>query len=78
MVGGDGIHAVGPPGFWKEIRDAIAADFRRRRLGEGLRHGIAGIGQHLEASFPWTPDSRGELPDPISTGEEGAAGRRDG
>ncbi len=67
VVGDDGIHAVVPPGFWDEVRDAMAEDFRRGRFCEGTCHGIASIGQHLKAHFPWEPSDRNELLDSIST-----------
>lgn len=70
VVGDEGIHAVVPPGFWEEIRDAMAGDFRRGRFCEGVCHGIAAIGQHLKAYFPGQPDDRNELPDKISEGED--------
>ncbi len=73
VVGDDGIHAVVPPAFWEQVRDAMAADFRRGRFCEGVCHGVAAIGQHLKAYFPWDPSDRDELPDEISTGEEGPA-----
>ncbi len=68
VVGDEGIHAVVPPGFWDEVRDATAGEFRRGRFCEGVCHGVAAIGHHLKAHFPWDPSDRDELPDAISTG----------
>lgn len=69
IVGDEGIHAVVPPGFWDDIRDAVADHFRRGRFCEGMCHGVAAIGEHLKAYFPAQPDDRNELPDEISTGD---------
>ncbi|HYB72849.1 MAG TPA: TPM domain-containing protein [Candidatus Sulfotelmatobacter sp.] len=69
VVGDEGIHAAVPPGFWGEIRDAMAGDFRRGRFCEGICHGVVAIGQHLKAYFPGRPEDRNELPDEISTGD---------
>ncbi len=69
VVGDVGIDAVVPAGFWGEIRDAMASDFRRGRFCEGVCHGIASIGQHLKAYFPWEPSDQDDLPDEISTGD---------
>ena len=70
IVGDEGIHAVVPPGFWDEIRDAMAGDFRRGRFCEGVCHGVGAVGRHLKAYFPGQPDAQNELPDEISTGDE--------
>jgi len=69
VVGDEGIHAVVPAGFWDAVRDAMADDFRRGRFCQGVCDGIAAIGQHLKAYFPWTPTDRDELSDAISTGD---------
>jgi uncharacterized membrane protein len=70
VVGDEEIHAVVPPGFWDEIRDAMAGEFRRGRFCEGVCHGVAAIGRHLKAFFPWDPSDRDELSDAISTGDD--------
>ena len=71
VVGDEGIHGVAPPGFWDEVRDAMATDFGRGLFCEGVCHGVAAIGRHLKAFFPWDPSDRDELPDAISTGDDG-------
>ena len=71
VVGDDGIHAAVPPDFWDAVRDAMADDFRRGRFCAGVCDGVSAIGRHLKTYFPWTPSDRDELPDRVSTGEEG-------
>lgn len=71
VVGDDGIHGTVPPGFWDAIRDAMEEGFRQGRFCQGVCGGVLAIGQHLKAYFPWTPSDRDELPDRMSTGEDG-------
>ena len=68
IVGDEGIHAAVPPGFWEEMRNAMAGEFRCGRFCEGICHGITAIGHHLKAYFPGQPDEKNELPDEISAG----------
>ncbi len=70
VVGDEGIHAVVPAGFWDEIRDAMAADFRRGRFCEGVCRGVAALGEHLKAYFPASPGGPDELPNGISEGPD--------
>jgi uncharacterized membrane protein len=70
VIGDEGIHAAVPPGFWAEVRDAMAGEFRRGRFCEGVCHGVTAIGGHLKASFPAEAGGRNELPDEISEGED--------
>ncbi len=68
VVADQGIDAVVPAGFWEEIRDTMAADFRRGRFCEGVCRGIGAIAEHLHAHFPAQPGPRNELSDGISEG----------
>ena len=71
VVGDKGIHAVVPPDFWDTVRDAMADDFRYGRFCKGVCDGVAVIGRHLKAYFPWMPSDKDELPDTVSTGDTG-------
>ena len=65
LVGDEGIHAVVPAGFWDEVRDAMAADFRRGRFCEGVCHGIESVAEHLHAYFPAAPAAHNAHPKDI-------------
>ena len=68
VVGDEAIDALCPPGFWAEVADGAAAEFRAARFTEGIVSAIARVGDVLERHFPRRPgeDDRNELPDDLS------------
>jgi uncharacterized membrane protein len=67
VLGDTGIHEKVPPVFWRQVVDAIAADFRRGDLTAGLVAGIATVGAALAAVFPFQPGRDvNELPDTVA------------
>jgi uncharacterized membrane protein len=70
VVGDRGIDDRCPPGFWSELAEAMAADFRAGRFTDGIVAAVARAGDELARHFPrlsGEPD-RNELPDSVSRG----------
>jgi len=66
VLGDTGIHEKVPGGFWDEIVHEMTAFFKEDRFAEGIREGIARIGEKLKTYFPYERDDVNELPDEIS------------
>jgi uncharacterized membrane protein len=68
VVGDAGIDALSPPGFWGEVADAVASEFRAGRFTEGIVSAVGRVGELLERHFPRRPGEhdRNELPDALS------------
>ena len=53
LIHGDaGVDARIGPGYWDEVRDAMAREFRADRFGDGLGIGVQMLGTRLAALFP--------------------------
>jgi uncharacterized membrane protein len=66
IIGDSGIHAKVPEGFWNEISENMANNFREGKFTEGLSSGIILAGKQLQKHFPYRQDDVNELPDDIS------------
>jgi uncharacterized membrane protein len=66
IIGDSGIHAKVPEGFWNEISENMANNFREGKFTEGLSGGIILAGKQLQKHFPYRQDDVNELPDDIS------------
>jgi uncharacterized membrane protein len=68
VVGDQGLDALCPPGFWVELADAVASEFRAARFTEGIVDAVGRVGDVLERHFPRQPgdQDRNELPDALS------------
>jgi uncharacterized membrane protein len=68
VIGDEAIDALCPPGFWGEVADGVAAEFRAARFTEGILSAVARVGDVLERHFPRRPGEtdRNELPDALS------------
>jgi uncharacterized membrane protein len=68
VIGDEAIDALCPPGFWGEVADGVAAEFRAARFTEGIVSAVARVGEVLERHFPRRPGEtdRNELPDALS------------
>lgn len=67
VLGDTGIHEKCGDGFWRELADAMTAEFQRGNFTAGLELGIARAGELLAEHFPRRPDDRNELPDRVET-----------
>jgi uncharacterized membrane protein len=68
VIGDEAIDALCPPGFWGEVADGVAAEFRAARFTEGIVSAVGRVGEVLERHFPRRPGEtdRNELPDALS------------
>lgn len=68
VVGDQGIDALSPPGFWGELAEGVASEFRAGRFTEGIVGAVGRVGDVLERHFPRRPGEtdRNELPDAFS------------
>jgi len=70
VLGDVGIHERCGDGFWADVAQAMAAEFRASRFTEGILAGIAAVAAELARHFPRTAGDgdRNELPDAVSRG----------
>lgn len=70
VVGDRGIDERCPPGFWAELAETMAAEFRAGRFTDGIVTAVARAGAELARHFPRRPGEadRNELPDGVSRG----------
>jgi uncharacterized membrane protein len=66
IIGDAGINSKVPAGFWDEIKELLAKNFREGKFTEGLTEGIIMAGNQLKAYFPRRSDDVNELSDEIS------------
>ncbi len=69
VIGDTGIDAVIPKGFWNNIKNTLAADFKENRIAEGLCKAILSTGELLKKDFPHQEDDVNEQSDEISFGK---------
>ena len=66
VLGDEGIHAKVGPDFWKDLAEAMSADFKKGRFQKGLINGIEEAGKRLSTHFPYNPRTdKNELPDDL-------------
>ena len=66
ILGDEGINNVVEADFWNDIRDLMAADFKKGRFADGLVQGIQRCGEKLKTYFPYQSDDVNEIPNEIS------------
>jgi len=66
VFGDEGIDQKVPTGFWAEVKDVLANEFRQKQFVQGLVLGIKLTGEKLETYFPYQSNDKNELPDEIS------------
>lgn len=66
ILGDEGINKVVEEGFWNDVKDLMAADFKEGHFAEGLEQGIQRCGEKLKVYFPYQSDDINEIPDDIS------------
>ena len=66
IIGDSGINEKVGSGFWNEVKDGMAADFRSGDFTGGMSRAVLAVGEKLKAFFPYQKDDVNELPDDIS------------
>ena len=69
ILGDAGINEKVPEGFWDEIKNNMARDFKNGDFTRGLSDGIKETGVQLKTHFPYQKDDKNELSDEISFGK---------
>ena len=69
IIGDKGINDIVPEGFWDDVADVMAAEFRQGLFTEGLTKAVELVGEKLKAFFPYQEDDVNEQPDEISFGK---------
>ncbi len=66
IIGDSGINEKIPDNFWESTKDIMVAHFKKSEMAEGLKQGIAKVGEQLKQFFPYDKDDKNELPDEIA------------
>lgn len=66
IIGDKGINEKVPENFWESTKEIMLSHFKKNEMAEGLKHGIAMVGEQLKAYFPYDKDDKNELPDEIA------------
>ena len=69
ILGDEGINQVVEANFWNDVKDLMAAKFRKGYFAEGLEACILRCGEKLKTYFPYQNDDINEISDDISYGE---------
>lgn len=67
IVGDEGVHARCGEAFWREVAQAMTAEFRKGDFTAGILLGVQRAGSLLAEHFPRQGDDRNELPDTVVT-----------
>lgn len=68
IIGDKGINEAVPEGFWNDVKESMAENFRKGLFAEGLEQAVLAVGEKLRAYFPYHEDDVNEQPDDISFG----------
>jgi len=72
IIGDAGIHARVGDVFWKEVREGMAAFFKKEMIIDGIEYAVLEAGIRLKEFFPRAEDDRNELSDDVHFGDGGA------
>ena len=56
IIGDSGINEKVGAGFWNEVKDGMAADFRSGDFTGGMSRAVLAVGEKLKAFFPYQKD----------------------
>lgn len=65
IIGDSGINEKVESDFWESTKDLMASYFKKSEMANGVKHGIAKVGEQLKTLFPYDKDDINELPDEI-------------
>ncbi len=66
IIGDQGINDKVPPNFWDSTKEKMLTYFVKNEMADGLKEGIAMVGEQLKAYFPYQNNDKNELPDEIA------------
>lgn len=66
IIGDKGINEKVPENFWESTKDIMISYFKKSEMTEGLKQGIAMVGEQLKMYFPYDKNDKNELPDEIA------------
>ncbi|HIR34426.1 MAG TPA: TPM domain-containing protein [Candidatus Coprenecus merdigallinarum] len=66
VIGDSGINERVGAGFWNDVKDGMAADFRSGDFTGGMSRAVMAVGEKLKSYFPYQKNDVNELPDEIS------------
>lgn len=66
IIGDAGINEKVPSDFWESTKEIMQTHFKKGEMAEGLKQGIAKVGEQLKTFFPYENDDKNELPDEIA------------
>ncbi len=66
IIGDSGINEKVADDFWESTKDIMQSHFKKSEMAEGLKQGIAKVGEQLKTLFPYDKDDKNELPDEIA------------
>lgn len=66
IIGDIGINEKVTGDFWESTKDIMQFHFKKSEMAEGLKQGIAKVGEQLKTLFPYNKDDKNELPDEIA------------
>jgi uncharacterized membrane protein len=66
IIGDKGINEKVEDTFWDSTKDIMLSHFKDAKMAEGLKQGIAKVGEQLKSYFPYDKNDKNELPDEIA------------
>lgn len=66
IIGDIGINEKVADDFWESTKEVMQSYFKKSEMAEGLKQGIAKVGEQLKTLFPYDKDDKNELPDEIA------------
>ena len=70
IVGDTALNEVVPQHFWDDECALMISHFKRGKIADGLCAGVLEVGKELARYFPLTADSKNELSNDLSYGNE--------
>ncbi len=68
IIGDEGINAHVPEHFWDDERELMISFFKQSKYVQGLREGIAMVGQQMKLTYPFEEGDVNELDNDITLG----------
>jgi uncharacterized membrane protein len=69
IVGDRGINDKVPDNFWQDVKEEMAANFKKKEFVTGIANAILHVGEKLKEFFPYQSDDVNELKNDVSIGD---------